>query len=281
MEGAPPPSPGLPPTGAPAPPGGAAPLTVGGILNPAFELYRKQAVSLWTTAALVVVPAQILIWIIVRVSLSNDAFARDGTVFTSGSTAPSTAAVAVLGFLSAILAMGALSRLLAETYTGHPSSWQESLRYASRHLAPLLWLGIVSGIALAIGYALLIVPGVFLTVAWSVAVPALMFEATPVFGALRRSWELVQGHWWTTFGALLVALIIIFGISFLVGAILSGIASSSSIAVVLTLSCLSRAVAAILAYPLIAAVAVVIYANLRSQKEGVSPESLVPSSAAA
>jgi tetrahydromethanopterin S-methyltransferase subunit E len=70
--------------------------------------------------------------------------------------------------------------------------------------------------------------------------------------------------------------VIVFGISFAVGAILGTIASSSSLAVVLTLSSLSRAIAAILGYPLVAAISVVIYASLRSQKEGVSPEALVP-----
>ena len=69
--------------------------------------------------------------------------------------------------------MGALSRLLVESYTGHEVTWQDSLRYAGRHLASLLWLGIVSGILLGIGYALLLLPGIFLTVAWSVAVPVL------------------------------------------------------------------------------------------------------------
>jgi hypothetical protein len=256
-----------------------APFSVGGTLNAAFELYQRQAVALWTTTAIVVVPTQILIWIIVRASLPGGAYARNGTIYTSGSAAPATVAVLVLGFISAILTMGALSRLLAEAYTGHASTWQQSLRYAGRQLGPLLWLGIVSVIALGIGYTLLVIPGVFLTVAWSLAVPVLVFEASPVLGALRRSWQLVQGYWWTTFGALLLALGIIVGISFLIEAIFSAIASSSSIAVLLTLSGLGRAVADILAYPLVAAVCVVIYVDLRSQKEGVSPESLIPSSA--
>lgn len=264
--------------GAPFSRGSAGPMTVGGILNAAFELYRKQAAGLWTTTAIVVVPTQILIWILVRVSLSGDALARDGTVYTSGSTAIPTVAVAVLGFLSAILTIGALSRLLVEVYTGHPMTWQESLRYASRHLGPLVWLGLVAGVLLVVAYALLIVPGIFFTVAWSLAVPVLVFEGGGVIAALRRSWDLVRGHWWTTFGALVVAFLIIFGIGFLVGAILNSAASSSSIGLILTLSGLSRAISAVVAYPLVAAISAVIYANLRAQKEGVAPESLMPGS---
>lgn len=256
-------------------------INVATVLSDAWALYRRQATALWTTIATVVVPAQILIWVIVRVSLSSNAVARNGTVYTAGSTAGPTIAVIALGFLSAILGMGALSRLLVETYTGHPTSWQESLRYAGRHLASLLWLGIVSGILLGIAYVLLIVPGIFLTVAWAVAVPALVFEGPGVIGSLNRSWELVRGHWWSTFGALVVALVITVGIGFLVGAILSGAASSSSVAVVLTLSGLSRAISAILSYPLIAAISVVLYAKLRAQKEGVSPEGLMPGRTAA
>ncbi|HZU61547.1 MAG TPA: hypothetical protein VE983_11310, partial [Solirubrobacteraceae bacterium] len=104
-------------------------------------------------------------------------------------------------------------------------------------------------------------------------------EPTTPVQALRRSWELVKGHWWMTFGALLVGLVIVFGISFLVGLILGAAASSSSVNVVLILSGISRAVAAILAYPLVAAIAVVLYVNLRAEKEGpLQTEVAVPPS---
>jgi hypothetical protein len=245
-----------------------AALSVGAIINAAFELYRRQARGAWATVTLIVVPAQVIVWLLIKVSLSSNAYARSGTVYTS-STAVPTVAIALLGFLSAVLTVGALSRLLVEEYSGQRTTWQDSLGYASTHLVPLVALAIVSGVLLTIGYLLFVIPGVFFTVAWCAAFTVLMYERTGPLRSLSRSWELVKGHWWMTFGALLVGLVIVFGISFLVGLILGGAASSSSVDVVLILSGISRAVAAILAYPLVAAIAVVLYVNLRSEKEGL------------
>lgn len=252
---------------------GRGPVTVGSIINGSFDLYRRQARGAWAIVTLIVVPAQIIVWLLIRVSLSSNAYARNGTIYTASSTALPTVAIALLGFLSAVLTIGALSRLLVEEYTGQPTTWQDSLGYASTHLVPLVALAIVSGILLTIGYILFVVPGIFLTVAWCAAFTILMYEGTGPMHALRRSWDLVKGHWWRTFGALLIGVVIVFGISFLVGLILGGAASSSSLDVVLVLSGISRAVAAILAYPLVAAIAVVLYVNLRSEKEGqIQPE---------
>lgn len=256
--------------GAPYSGSGGTPLRVGSTINAAFELYRRQARGAWATVALIVIPAQIIVWLLIRVSLSH-ARAQNGTIYTSGSTAIPTVAIGLLGFLSAVLTIGALSRLLVEEYTGHPTTWQDSLGYASTHLWSLVVLAIVSGVLLTIGYILFVIPGIFLTVAWCASVTVLMYEHPSPVQALRRSWELVKGHWWMTFGALLVGLVIVFGISFLVGLILGGAASSSSVNVVLILSGISRIVAAILAYPLIAAIAVVLYVNLRAEKEGLQP----------
>jgi hypothetical protein len=252
-----------------------APLTAGAILNAAFELYRGQARGAWTIAALIVVPAQVLVWIMIRVSLSGDARALRGTIYASSGVALPTVAVTLLGFLSGLLAIAALSRLMVRTYTRRSTNWEESLSFASGQFGPLLVLALAILVGLVIGYTL-IVPGIFLTVAWSAAIPVLMFERIPPLRALGRSWELVRGRWWTVFAALLLTVLVIVGITFLVDLILTGAQSSNSIDLVLTLQALSRALGAILTYPLLAAVSVVIYAQLRAAKEGGSPEDLLP-----
>ena len=251
-----------------------APLTPGVFVRAALDLYREQSRAAWAIVALIAIPTQALVWIMIRVSLSSGAYARDGTVHT-GSAALPWVAIVLLGFLSFVLTVGALSRLLVETYTGHTTTWQESLGYASSRLRPLLVMALVAGVALAIGYTLFLVPGVFLTVSWCAAGPALMFERVTPLRSLSRSAELVRGHWWPTFGALVAALLIWLGVSYLVGILLAGVQSSSSIDLVLGVQSLTRALGAIITYPFVAALSVVIYANLRAIKEGVNPESLV------
>jgi hypothetical protein len=250
-------------------------MTVGGVLNAALELYRRQARGAWTIVTVIVIPAQALAWLIVRVSLSSNAYAQNGSVHT-GSVALPWVAIGLLGFVSFVLTVGALSRLFVETYTGHRTSWDEPLAFASTHLAGLLVVAVVAGMLLALGYTLLLVPGVFLTVSWCVAGPVLMLEKVTPLGALGRSAQLVRGYWWPTFGTLAIALVIWLGMSYLVDIVLAGVQSSSSIDLVLSVQAIARAAGAILTYPFLAALSVAIYAHLRAAKEGVGPEGLVP-----
>lgn len=263
--------------GALATPGGAGQLGVGEILGAAFDLYRKQAANLWTIVALILLPAQVLVWIIDRVSLTGITVARSGTIYTSGSTVLPALAVVVIGFLAGVLTIGALSKCLVDAYTEHPTDWRHSLAFAGNRLGPLLVLAILSGVLLAIGYILLIIPGIYLTVTWSVATPALIFEGIGGVAALKRSYELVKGRWWVTFGALLAGLVAVIAASFIITLILGGIASSGSVDVILTLGAISRFISALLTYPLLAAIAAVIYVDLRARKEGVQAHDLVQS----
>jgi hypothetical protein len=223
---------------------------------------------------LIVIPAQVLVWIMIRTSLSGRVRVAHGSIYVSNAAIP-TVAITLLGFLSAVLAIGALTRLCVETYAGQHTRWQDSLGFASANFAPLLGLALVFVLGLTVGLVF-IIPAVFLTVAWSAAVPALMVERVGPMLALRRSWELVRGYWWTIFGAIVVALLIIVGLSFLIDVLLTGAQSSSSVDVILTLQGLSRALGAVLTYPFLAAVAVVIYASLRAHKDGVRPTGLMP-----
>jgi hypothetical protein len=254
---------------------GGQPLTVGQILSAAFDLYRQQATALWTIVAVVVIPAQALIVIVERVILAGGTTqAINGTIYTTDSTGLLAIVVIVVTFLSVIITMGALSKCLLDAYTGHTSGWRHSLQFAADRVGPLAWLAIICGIFLVIGYILLVIPGIFLTVSWIVAVPVVMFEGSSAFGSLRRSYDLVRGRWWATFGALLLAIVCLVGISIVLGLLLGGIANSNSTSVILVVGGVSRILAALVTYPLVAAVSAVIYIDLRVRKEHVSPHEL-------
>jgi hypothetical protein len=257
-----------------SPPAGAKPLTVGEILSAAFDLYRRQATALWTIVAVVVIPAQALIVIVERLILSGGRSAAiSGTIYTTDSTGLLAIVVIVVTFLSVIVTIGALSKCLLDAYTGHRSGWRHSLQFAADKVGPLAWLSIISGVLLAIGYVLLIIPGIFLTVSWIAAVPVLMFEGASPFASLRRSYDLVQGRWWATFGALVLVLIALIGITFVLGALLGGV-STDHISLILVIGGISRIIAALVTYPIVAAVSAVIYIDLRVRKEHVDPREL-------
>ena len=55
---------------------------------------------------------------------------------------------------------------------------------------PLLAVSVLFGIGVAIGFVLLIIPGLYLMVIWSVVAPVTVLEQPGVFDAFRRSREL-------------------------------------------------------------------------------------------
>ncbi|WP_034157953.1 hypothetical protein [Sphingomonas sp. ERG5] len=76
---------------------------------------------------------------------------------------------------------------------------------AGRNGIGAFWgVNLLSGLGILLGYVLLIVPGVFLTVRWSVASAALLAEDQSVSGALGESWALTRPSLWPILAALLV-----------------------------------------------------------------------------
>jgi hypothetical protein len=255
---------------------GSQPLAVGEIVSAAFDLYKRQATHLWTIVAIIIVPVEAIVVVLERIILSSGiTYARDGTIYTTDSGALLTLVVVVLGFIAAVVTVGALSKALLDAYTGHPTDWRHSVRFASDRLGALILLAILTGLLLAVGYVLFIIPGIYLTVCWLCAVPVLMFEGIGNWGALERSRELIKGHWWTTFGAVLVGLLCIIGLSIVLGIIFAGISNSGHVSVILVISGISRIISAIITYPIVAAVSAVTYVELRARKEHVAAGDLV------
>lgn len=73
-----------------------------------------------------------------------------------------------------------------------------------RRLLALLGLSLLSGIAILVGLILLILPGLYLLVRWSAAVPALIAQDSDIPDSLKLSAEAVQGRFWHVFAAMAV-----------------------------------------------------------------------------
>jgi hypothetical protein len=248
------------------------------MLDMAFELYRKNAVTLWTITALVIVPLKVLEVIISRVSLPGDVFVHNGTLYTHTGSATDVAgplAIVVLSLLGVQLATGAVFHLLLDSYLGRTDEVGESFALAWERIWSLIWLAILYAVLLAVGFVLLIIPGIWLVVAMSVAVPALMFEGVRGFGAIRRSMGLVSGRWWATLGRILLALILyivaVIVIGVIAGAIAHGVSSVTTFEIIRGIV---SAFVFILLAPFWAAVFSVIYIDLRVRKEGVDAGTL-------
>lgn len=73
---------------------------------------------------------------------------------------------------------------------------------------PLIGAGLLSGLGIAGGFVLLIVPGLYLLTIWAVIAPAIVVERRKVFDAFGRSRVLVRGNGWPVFGVLVVTFLI-------------------------------------------------------------------------
>ena len=115
------------------------------------------------------------------------------------------------------LASAACFRAVSGVYLGQRATVGESLRFAMTRLVPVIALSFLYVLGLIPAFIALIIPGIWLAVAWSVSFPALLSENVGPVAALGRSFRLVQGRWWPVFGALIVMYLLVSVISGILG----------------------------------------------------------------
>ena len=201
---------------------------------------------------------------------------------TAGLSSAQQAGLVFLGIVAVLAAIalgsvvqGALVYATLAYSRGEKASFGESLRIGLRFLLPLIALSILYSLGVALGTALLIVPGIIAYCMWAVAAPSLVAERTGVVGAFSRSRELTRGARWKVLGVLIVLMIAIMLASGLFAAILN-IASLtahsaghiSPVYVVLdgAFSAITTAISATVTSSL--------YVELREWKDGPSAEGL-------
>ena len=109
-------------------------------------------------------------------------------------------AAAILSGILFYLAQGVLADAAFQDARGGAGDLWQSVTVAMSRFFSLINLAGWVGLAVGIGFLLLIVPGVILLVMFSVAVPACVVERLGAFASLRRSASLTTGCRWQLFG---------------------------------------------------------------------------------
>jgi hypothetical protein len=113
---------------------------------------------------------------------------------------------------------GMVVRLVDDVRDGRrDSSIGDLVRSVSPVVIPLLVVSILAGLGILIGFILLIVPGLFLLTIWAVVAPVTVLERPGILAAFTRSRELVRGHGWTVFGALILVFLIVLAAGIVAG----------------------------------------------------------------
>jgi hypothetical protein len=165
----------------------------GRVISEAFETYRSHAGALLGGALIVIGIAGVI----------------EGLLSVSGSIILGLLG-ALVGLAAVFLYTGYVVKLVQDVRDGQRDfSVGELFSHATPYLGTLMLAGILAGIAITIGFVLIIVPGLILLTIWAVISPSIVVEDKGVFEAFGRSRELVRGQGWQVFGAIVLAFLII------------------------------------------------------------------------
>ncbi len=168
-------------------------LDIGRVLNNTFGVIMRNPLLFLGLSFLIIALPQALITLATDTPIEGDEMAEMMAMFSS----PSMIAASIGGWLLFVI----LSVLLQATFivatvrdlNGQPVSLAGCLGKAVGKLLPLIGLGILMTLGIALGMILLIIPGVILALMWIVASPVMMAEDCGILDSLKRSAELTKG----------------------------------------------------------------------------------------
>ena len=246
------------------------PLSVGEMLDAGFRLFRHRFGTLVACVVVPVVPLTIL-GTIVTASTDPNAYDVNAPVTDTSTAWVGLLVSLVLQSAGAALAVAACFKAISAAYLGERANWADSLAWAVRRFIPLIVAYILIVIITIPGFILLILPGIWLSVKLCMAFPAVIFERANPFAAIGRSWKLTRKNWWRVFGTLfvvfLIALVVNFALTAVLGIVAGGSDTISEVAYAL-LATIITLLTYMLTYPLWASVMTVIYYDLRVRNEG-------------
>jgi ABC-type multidrug transport system fused ATPase/permease subunit len=228
-------------------------LDVGGTLSQIFSTYGAQAG--------VLLPVALVIFAVVAIV--------NAIIAGSLILLPLGLAVSVV---AATLYQGMVVGLVRDVQDGRrDSSVQDLIDAAWPVVLPLIGVGILAGIAIGIGFLLLVIPGLILLTIWAVIAPVIVVERSGVMDSFGRSRELVRGNGWQVFGVIFVVFLISAVVAGVLGAIGAGISDSVGMRILFNL------IASTLTAPIAALAAATIYFRLLAIKgEPGTPEAPMP-----
>jgi hypothetical protein len=180
-------------------------VSVGGVLSEAWGLYTRFFTRFFTIA--------IIVYLIV-----NLVGALIATAFGNG--AGVTVLLVLIGVVISLVGtfwlQGALVYAVDDVRDGRIDTTVGQIFERVRpYLGTLIGAGLLAGLGIALGFVLVIIPGLVLLTWWCLIVPVIVLEQKPIGESFGASRELVRGHGWTVFGIIIV--------TWIVSAIASGI----------------------------------------------------------
>jgi hypothetical protein len=257
------------------------PMGIGEILDVAIKLYRRNAWTLFRIVLVIAVPLTLLANFILISATPADVTTHTQKIgnqvfFVSSPTRAEwhtflagLAATGVLVMIGYLTATGAAYKAVAEAFLGGQPNWKRSLAFAARRTHSLLWVSVLGGLIVGAAWVFLILPGLYLAVSFTVAIPVVMTEGVRGRKALGRSRRLIRKRWWRTFALLalgsILSVILFYAAALLIAAVTAEEGQRSVVGVATNVVAIS--VLAALTIPFSAAYTTVLYFDLRVRRE--------------
>lgn len=178
-----------------------SPLT--GVLAEAWDLYRRFASHFLLIAFVIYVVTAALVALL---SLGGIAGALIG---------------AVISFAATYVVQASLIKAVQDVRDGRVDlDLSQTVRAAGPYILPVIGASILASIGIAIGFVLIIVPGLILLTFWSLIVPFIVVGRTGVFESFGHSMRTVRGYAWRVFGTYVLVFLILIAFAIVLGFIL-------------------------------------------------------------
>lgn len=217
-----------------------------GVIGEAWELYKRHWQHLFSIAFIVFAITSLL-----------------GLILVATLTWVGAILAAIISLVAYFWVQGALITAVDDIRDGRADlSIGETFRRVRPHLGSIIVGGILLGLAIAIGLALLIVPGLLALTWWSMVIPVIVLEGRSAGESFGRSRDLVRGYAWNVFGIIILTFLILIGFQIVLGIILLPVADWLR-------SFISDVITGTIATPFAIAAWSILYFRLRDAKEAV------------
>lgn len=178
--------------------------------------------------------------------------------------------------LFGLILQAAIIHGVVNDLNGRKAPVMDSLRIALRVFLPLLVIGILTALGVGFGMVLLIVPGVILLLAWSMAVPVYVMEERRLFEVFGRSAALTRDNRWRILGIYLLLAIAFMVINAIIMAVfgLASFFNGGVVSMTFMMSVVAAPIMAVFNALMSAALVSTLYVELRRVKEGVGAADL-------
>lgn len=120
--------------------------------------------------------------------------------------------IPILGIISSLLLTGVFIGGLYHYYLrrirGQPAEFGDAFAGFSLAFVPLMLGGLVSALLTCVGMICLIIPGVYLAVAWCFTAPLIIDQKLEFWTAMEVSRRVITAQWWRMFGLIILATLI-------------------------------------------------------------------------